>query len=85
MFRTMKAHTMSDPNPDPKSGEPENLTTFGEPLWKDAMKSMGCGLVLLAITIVVGGALAVAVIAPWGRSSFDCSIYCVIRQYLGFS
>ncbi|MGI9476183.1 MAG: hypothetical protein ACR2PI_05735 [Hyphomicrobiaceae bacterium] len=76
---------MSDPKPDPESGKPENLTVFGEPVWKDAMKSMGCGLMLLTITIVVGGALAVAIIAPWGRASFDCSIYCVIRQYFGFS
>ncbi|MGI9479796.1 MAG: hypothetical protein ACR2PI_24055 [Hyphomicrobiaceae bacterium] len=76
---------MSDPNPDPRSGEPENLTVFGEPLWKDTMKSMGCGLMLLLLTIVIGGALAVAIIAPWGRASFDCSIYCVIRQYFGFS
>lgn len=52
-----------------------------EPFWVDVMKSAGCGLSLLALTIVVGGALAVAIMAPWGRASFDCSIYCVIGRY----
>lgn len=72
---------MSDQSTDQKSEQSENLTVFGEPLWKDALKSMGCGMLLLAVTIVVGGALGVAIMAPWGRVSFDCSIYCAIRQY----
>ena len=82
---------MSEQTPDPQHsteadiGDAQKLTTFGEPLWKDALKSMGCGLVLLALTIVGGGALAIAIIAPWGRASFDCSIYCVLRQYFGIS
>ncbi|MFT5508569.1 MAG: hypothetical protein ACI89J_001645 [Hyphomicrobiaceae bacterium] len=79
---------MANQQPDPEAtsdaetAKTEKLTAFGEALWVDAMKSMGCGLLLLVLTIIVGGALAVAVIAPWGRSSFDCSIYCVIGQYL---
>jgi len=80
---------MSDPNTeqntDQKSEKPQKLTAFGEPFWKDVLKSMGCGLMLLALTIVVGGALGVAIMAPWGRANFDCSIYCVIRQYLSGS
>ncbi len=64
-----------------ETGSEQKLTVFGEPLWKDVMKSMGCGLMMLLLTAIVGGALAVAIIAPWGRASFDCSIYCVIRQY----
>ena len=75
---------MADPKPAPhtdeKAGEAKNLTVFGEPLWMDTLKSMGCGLSLLLMTIIVGGALAVAVIAPWGRASHDCSIYCVIGK-----
>ena len=66
---------------DEKPEDSQKLTAFGEPLWKDVLKSMGCGLMLLAVTIVVGGALGVAIMAPWGRASFDCSIYCVISQY----
>jgi hypothetical protein len=79
-----------DPNPDPgpdsvpkpRSDDTGKLTVFGEPVWKDVMKSLGCGLSMLLMTAIVGGALAIAIIAPWGRSSFDCSIYCVLRQYL---
>ena len=67
--------------PDGEIEKTEKLTAFGEPLWLDAMKSMGCGLLLLVLTIIVGGALAIAIIAPWGRASFDCSIYCVLGQY----
>lgn len=52
-----------------------------EPVWVDVMKSMGCGLVMILLTVIVGGALGVAIMAPWGRASFDCSIYCVIREY----
>lgn len=70
---------------DQNSEHPQKLTTFGEPLWKDVLKSMGCGMMLLAVTIVVGGALGVAIMAPWGRANFDCSIYCVIRQYFSGS
>ncbi len=56
-------------------------TEFGEPVWVDLLKSLWAGLVMLFFTVIVGGALAVAIIAPWGRASHDCSIYCVIRNY----
>ena len=55
-------------------------TEFGEPLWLDVLKSVGSGLLMLLITIIVGGALGVAIIAPWGRASHDCSIYCVLEK-----
>jgi len=61
----------------------KKVTSFGEPLWKDALKSIGVGLIMLVIVVVVGGALGVAIIAPWGRASHDCSIYCVIDRQLG--
>ena len=56
------------------------VTSFGEPLWLDALKSIGQGLVTLVLVLVVGGALAIAIIAPWGRASHDCSIYCVLQK-----
>ena len=56
------------------------VTSFGEPLWLDALKSIGQGLVMLVLVLVVGGALAIAIIAPWGRASHDCSIYCVLEK-----
>ena len=56
-------------------------TEFGEPLWLDTLKTIGVALLSLTIVIAVGGALAIAIIAPWGRASFDCSIYCVLEGY----
>lgn len=73
---------MADPGTDPDAAaSTEPATKEKESLLTDVMKSMGCGLMMLLLTIIVGGALAVAIIAPWGRANFDCSIYCVIRQY----
>ena len=57
-------------------------TEFGEPLWVDVLKTLGVGMIMLSLTIIVGGALGVAIMAPWGRASHDCSIYCVIRKEL---
>ena len=56
------------------------VTSFGEPLWLDALKSIGQGLATLVLVLFVGGALAIAIIAPWGRASHDCSIYCVLQN-----
>ena len=33
-------------------------TEFGEPLWLDVLKSVWSGLLMLLITIIVGGALS---------------------------
>ena len=55
-------------------------TEFGEPLWVDVLKTLGVGMIMLSLTIIVGGALGVAIMAPWGRASPDCSIYCVLRK-----
>ena len=75
---------MTDQHPAPESGteaaKSGKQNEIGESLWVDALKSMGCGLTLLLLTIVIGGVLAVAIIAPWGRASHDCSIYCVIGK-----
>ena len=68
------------PETDPEAGGIKKLTAFGEPLWIDALRTLGVGLVMLALVIVVGGALGVAIIAPWGRASHDCSIYCVLER-----
>ena len=64
---------------DAESGM-NKVTSFGDPLWLDALKSTGQGLIMLVIVLVLGGALAVAIIAPWGRASHDCSIYCVLER-----
>ena len=79
---------------DPQSDAPDALeqkgdqapsgwnkrTEFGEPLWVDVLKTLGVGMMMLTLTVIVGGALGVAIIAPWGRASPDCSIYCVLRE-----
>ena len=66
---------MSEENPKNKGSQTSRETEFGEPLWLDVLKSTGVGLAYFTFVIVLGGALAIAVIAPWGRASFDCSIY----------
>ncbi len=73
---------MSEENPENKGSQTSRETEFGEPLWLDVLKSTGVGLAYFTFVIALGGALAVAVIAPWGRASFDCSIYCVLEQYV---
>ena len=55
-------------------------TAFGEPLWVDALKTLGVAATTMLITIVLGGALALMIIAPWGRASWDCSMWCVLDQ-----
>jgi hypothetical protein len=46
------------------------------------MKTMGVFAALLGGTVLVGAILGVMIIAPWGRESFDCSIYCVLDREL---
>ncbi len=67
------------------AGGLNKVTTFGEPLWKDALKTIWAATLFFLFIIVVGGALSVAIIAPWGRASHDCSIYCVIRKHFGIT
>ena len=64
----------------PRRDADKKLTVFGEPLWLDALKTLGVGLMMLLLVVVVGAVLGVAIIAPWGRASHDCSIYCVLEQ-----
>jgi len=71
---------MAEQDPDHQTRGEKKLTTFGEPLWVDALKTLGVGMIMLLLVAVVGGALGVAVIAPWGRASHDCSIYCVLER-----
>lgn len=59
-----------------------NLTIMGEPLWVDALKTFGVVCGMLVIVLIGGVLLALAIIAPWGRSSFDCSIWCVMERGL---
>lgn len=74
--------TDQDPNGiSGDSGGPK-LTEFGEPLWVDALKTMGVFVAMLAGVVAVGAVLGVMIIAPWGRESFDCSIYCVLEREL---
>ena len=73
---------MSENKSDEDGGGLNRTTEFGEPLWLDALKSTGVALLYLTFIIVVGGALAIAIIAPWGRASHDCSIYCVLERYI---
>ena len=46
---------------DAESGM-NKVTSVGDPLWLDALKSTGQGLIMLVIVLVLGGALAVAII-----------------------
>ena len=79
---------MAAKDPESKESEPQEQagwnkrTEFGEPLWVDVLKTLGVGMIMLTMTIIVGGALGVAIMAPWGRASPDCSIYCVLRKEL---
>ena len=59
-----------------------NVNALGEPVWVDVLKGIRTFLVLLALVAVVGGGLGIAIIAPWGRASPDCSIFCVIVNKL---
>lgn len=55
-------------------------TVFGEPLWLDALKTLSVAATMMLILILVGGGLALMIIAPWGRASHDCSMWCVFEQ-----
>ncbi len=70
------------PESDRQAGGEEKLTAFGEPLWIDTLKTLGVAMAMLLGVVVIGGALGVAIIAPWGRASHDCSIYCVLEKQL---
>ena len=67
---------------DVDEADQQKLTAFGEPLWLDILKTVGVGLTLLLFTILIGGALGIAIMAPWGRASHDCSIYCVLQRQI---
>jgi hypothetical protein len=60
----------------------KNVNALGESVWIDVLKALQTFLVLMALVAVVGGGLGIAIIAPWGRASPDCSIFCVIANKL---
>ncbi len=73
------------PETGPKARGGKKLTVFGEPLWVDALKTLGVAMAMLLGTVAVGAVLGVMIIAPWGRASPECSIYCVLdRKFEAF-
>ncbi|MEM7254024.1 MAG: hypothetical protein AAF493_21605 [Pseudomonadota bacterium] len=73
-----------------RNGEQKpKITSFGEPLWLDIAKTLGVALTTLAAMLAIGVFLGLMIIAPWGRASHDCSMFCVmandIRHYFGES
>jgi hypothetical protein len=60
----------------------KRVNSLGEPIWVDVLKGLRTFLLLMALVAVVGGGLGIAIIAPWGRASPDCSIFCVIVNKL---
>ncbi len=75
-------HPDHRPETGPEARGGKKLTVFGEPLWVDALKTLGVAMAVLLGTVVVGAVLGVAIIAPWGRASPECSIYCVLERRL---
>ena len=79
---------MAEQHPDhrPETGPVarglKKRTVFGEPLWVDALKTLGVVMAMLLVVVVVGAVLGVMIIAPWGRASPECSIYCVLERRL---
>lgn len=55
-------------------------TAYSEPLWVDALKTLGVAGIMLLIVILVGSTLTLMMIAPWGRASPECSMWCVLGQ-----
>ena len=60
-------------------------TRFGESVWLDTVKTVGVAAVTLLVMFLIGGFLALMVVAPWGRASPDCSMFCVLERRLGLS
>ncbi len=83
-----QAVAMAEQHPDhrpetgPQDGSAKKLTVFGEPLWLDALKTLCVAMTTLLVIVVVGAVLGVMIIAPWGRASPECSIYCVLERRL---
>ena len=60
----------------------KKLNALGEPMWVDVLKGIRVFVVFMLITAAVGGGLAIAIIAPWGRANPECSIFCVLANKL---
>ncbi len=75
-------HPDHRPEDRPEARGLKKQTVFGEPLWVDALKTLGVAIAMLLGTVVVGAVLGVAIMAPWGRASPECSIYCVLELRL---
>jgi ABC-type amino acid transport system permease subunit len=65
----------------------QKLTSYGEPLWVDVLKTLGVAASVLAAVFIVGFLLVVAIVSPWARESYDCSVWCVmerdVREFIG--
>jgi hypothetical protein len=48
----------------------------------DAVKTVGVALGTLLVMFVIGAVLGLMIIAPWGRASPDCSMWCVAEKRL---
>lgn len=60
----------------------KKVNALGEPMWVDVLKGVRVFVVFMLITAAVGGGLAIAIIAPWGRANPECSIFCVLANKL---
>ena len=60
----------------------KKLNVLGETLWLDILKTSRALFIFLLLATIVSGGLGIAIIAPWGRASPDCSIYCVLMNKL---
>ena len=67
---------------NPERGRSRKVTAFGEALWVDALKTAGVALATLLVMFLIGAALGLMIIAPWGRASPECSMWCVMEERL---
>ena len=68
--------TDSETDGDPR----RRRTAYGEAPWVDALKTTGVALATLLVMFAIGAFLALMIIAPWGRASPDCSMFCVLEK-----
>lgn len=71
---------MADNPPTPD--DDDKRTVFGEPFWVDALKTLGVAAATIGVMVVIGVFLGLMIIAPWGRASHDCSMFCVMKEQI---
>lgn len=62
------------------TGRLRRRTAYGEALWVDVLKTLGVGVATLLVMFVVGAGLGLMIVAPWGRASPECSMWCVVEH-----